>query len=588
MTKESQDMKKKPNELLLESEVAVNKELPLTSTMDLENLEKSNEDEPDNQELILHNSVEEKAENKSVKTRKPKKSAPKKAKSAEEVIPVERQFQYVEEGSATKKTAEHPAPSKEESKPEAETQSESLGQLSGLNPRDLLNALNQRQDTGGPDETDISFMSPTAASRLTKPVNWSSVLLYTVLAFFVIALIWANFASLDEVSRGQGRVIPSGQIKVIDHLEGGIVKDILVKEGDVVDQGQVLLRIDSTAAKSKYDEGLSLYYRTLAEITRLKAQLDKKDYIVPEEVQKGDPDVAASSIETYNATNSQVQNQKLIAEQEVLQKKQELSEVEAKVDELTKAVELTQQEVDLTAPLVKSGVSPKVEWLRLQKDLVNAKGQLETAKVNIPKAKAALLQAQQKYDQVEYNAREEFFKQLADAERRWAEVKDMTTTGLDRLQRTDLKSPVRGIIKVLKVTTIGGAVQAGQDLLEIVPLEDTLLIEAEVSPQDVAFLHPGMPAVIKISAYDFSIYGGLNATLIDISADSIVKPEDKNKEYFRVKLRTEKNHLGSDNNPLPISPGMTAQVDILTGKKTVMQYVLKPILKAKQNALTER
>ena len=441
----------------------------------------------------------------------------------------------------------------------------------------------------GPDQEDVDYMNPLMASHMRKPKKWAPILLYSIVAFFVCAFIWANLAKLDEVTRGDGRVIPSGQVKIIDHLEGGIVKDILVKEGEIVEKGQTLLRIDSTIAKARYEEGLILYYQILARIARIKAQLSGKPYVVPEEVVKKAPEIAAKEKDTYDAAVSRLNNEEEIAAQGVEQRKQEKLEAQSRIEQLENQLVLAQEELTMIEPLVKSGVAPKVDWIRIKRDINKTKGELAAARANLPRSQAALLQSQQEFEQVRVNFRNEYYRELQEAERRWAEIKDATTTGLDRLTRTEVRSPVRGTIKEIEVNTIGGVLQPGQDLVHIVPLEDTLMIEAQVRPSDVAFLRPGMKAIIKITAYDFAIYGGLDAILVAISADTIIEENQRGEEeFFRIRLRTDKNYMGSEANPLPISPGMTAQVDILTGKKTVWQYIMKPILRATQNALTER
>lgn len=447
-------------------------------------------------------------------------------------------------------------------------------------------------DSGGPDQGDIEYMSPVRASYMRQPKRRAPILLYSIGAFFICAFIWASFAELDEVTRGEGRVVPSGQVKTIDHLEGGIVKNILIRDGDIVEKGQVLLEIDSTVAKARYEEGLSMYYQSFAQIVRVKAQLAGEEFIIPEEVLKNAPEIAAKEKDTYESSVKRLNNEKEIATREVEQREQERIEAQFKVEQLQNRLSLAEEELKLTEPLVNSGIAPKVDWIRIKRDINDTKGELAGAKSNVPRTEAAYLQAKQKLDQVVVNFHTDWYKELQEAERRWAEIKDATTTGLDRITRTEVRSPVRGTIKELKVNTIGSVVQPGEDLVDIVPLEDTLLIEAQVRPSDVAFLRPGMPAVIKITAYDFSIYGGLDATLVDISAGTIIeeKPQQQKaeQEFFRIRLRTDKNYLGTEANPLPISPGMTAQVDILTGKKTVWQYIIKPILRAKENALTER
>ncbi len=437
------------------------------------------------------------------------------------------------------------------------------------------------------NEGDIDYMPPILAAHERRPHRFAPILLVSVVSFFIVALIWAYFAELEEVTRGVGRVIPSGQIKTIDHLEGGIVKAILVSDGENVEEGQLLLRIDNIIAQARLREGEEHYYRSLTAADRLKAQIAGKEFVVPKIVQEKAPEAAEKEMERFHAAKERLLSETQIAKHDVQQRQQELLELEGRVKQLTIRHELALEELMMTAPLVKKGVAAKIELIRIKRDVNDIEGELNSTKVNIPRAQAALDQAAQRYKQVALTMRGEDFRELRETERRLSEARDAITTERDRLSRTDVRSPVRGTIKELLVHTIGGVVQPGQDLIVIVPLGDTLLIEAQVRPADVAFLRPGLPAIVKISAYDFAIYGGLDAKLIDISADAI--KDEKDNEFFRIRLQTDKNHLvGKHGGELPISVGMTASVDVLTGKKTVLQYIMKPIMRAKHVAMRER
>jgi len=439
------------------------------------------------------------------------------------------------------------------------------------------------------DESDTDFMSPVTGAYRQRPKRWGPILLYAIVAFFAIAIGWSYFAELDQVTRAQGFIVASGQTKIIDHLEGGIVKEIKVKEGDVVEAGQVLLVVDSTVEKEKYEEGLRQYYRTEAQIARLKALTDGKPFVMPEEVKKNAPEIAAKEELLYTEAQGRLSNEKQIASNELEQHRQEAIQATEKVKQLENRLELSQKEANLMEPYVKSGVVPQMEWLKVQRDIGDTKGELAGARVAVPKADAAVLEAQRKLDEVEITLHTEENRELREAQLRWADIKDNTVKDLDRLNRTEIRSPVRGTIKELKINTIGGVIQPGKDLIAIVPLEDQLLVEAQVQPADVAFLRPGMKAIVKVTAYDYGIYGGLDATLLDISADTLVDEKSREqKQFFRIRLKTDKNYIGKEDKRLPISPGMTAQVDILTGKRTVWQYLMKPLEKASENALTEK
>jgi adhesin transport system membrane fusion protein len=415
----------------------------------------------------------------------------------------------------------------------------------------------------------------------------SHVILWFSFAFISIALIWANFATLDEVTRGTGRIIPSGRVQVIQNLEGGILAEILVNEGDLVEKKQPLLRLDDVRFSSSYNEIQINYYELLADIARLKAEANKEPLHIPEEVLEKFPELGENAKLLYDSEISKLNSGTQILRHQVNQKKQEMIELNAKKNQIARSYNLLNQELKMSEPLVAEGAMSEVEILRLRRSVNDVYGELSSAKLAIPRIQEAIDEAMQKIKEQKLsfhtNALVELNKNKAELDRSSETILALK----DQVNRTLVTSPVKGIIKRLKVHTVGGVIQPGMDLLEIVPLEDQLLIEAQVRPADIAFLHPGQKAIVKLTAYDFSIYGGLQAKLEHISADSLVK-EDKDQSYFLIRLRTEKNYLEKNGNKLNIIAGMTADVDILTGKKSVLNYIFKPILKAKENALRER
>ncbi|MFO3442507.1 HlyD family type I secretion periplasmic adaptor subunit [Legionella pneumophila serogroup 1] len=370
--------------------------------------------------------------------------------------------------------------------------------------------------------------------------TFTHIILWTSLLFFIVAIIWANYAILDEVTTGQGKVIPSSEVQVIQNLEGGIIQNIFVKEGQIVKKDQILMQIDNTRFMASYAEAEKKIDALEIEIIRLNAEISDTKPVFPDKFIKAYPHLVQDQLSLYESRMREL-------------------------NQLKKSLELAQKELDLTRPLLKGGSVSEVEVIRLERSVSEIKG-------NIEKFKSEELDKLNK-------ARTELFA-LVEANK----------ADKDRLTRTTVRSPVYGIVKQIKSTTIGGVVQPGSDLLEIVPLDDTLLIEAKIRPSDIGFIHPGQKAMVKITAYDFSIYGGLEGVVEHISADTIIdeKTDKKEESYYIVKVRTEKNYLGTEKKPLPIIPGMQATVDILTGQKSVLQYLLKPIIKAKQSALRER
>ncbi|MGJ0486682.1 MAG: HlyD family type I secretion periplasmic adaptor subunit [Methylomicrobium sp.] len=434
---------------------------------------------------------------------------------------------------------------------------------------------------------DKDFVSDINAVNLYGVPVYTHLILLLSFAFIIIALIWANFATLDEVTRGSGKIIPSSHIQVIQNLEGGILSKILVKEGDQVEKGQELLQLDDVRFSSSFQETKLKYYELLANNARLTAETNGQPLIIPQEVIDNSPEQAEHAKQLYQSRQSELEASTSVLAQQVRQKEQELIELKSKQDQLSRSYELLQKEVQMSEPLVANGALSEVEMLRLRRSANDLLGELNSAKLSIPRIQAYLNENKNKLAEMKIRFRTEALKELNETKAELDRTKASTLALEDRVTRTRILSPVKGTIKQLKISTIGGVIQPGMDLLEIVPLDDTLLVEAQVHPADIAFLRPGQDAMVKLTAYDFSIYGGLKAKLEHISADTIINEEDK-KLYYLIRLRTDKNYLEKNGETLNIITGMNADVDILTGKKTVLDYLMKPILKAKQHAMRER
>lgn len=385
---------------------------------------------------------------------------------------------------------------------------------------------------------------------------------------------------------GEGKAIPSSKVQVIQNLEGGIVTEIFVREGQMVNKGDTLLRLDDTRFLSNRGESEADRYALMAQVERLSAEADGKPFVVPAEVRQKAPQVAEDETALYQSRQRRLQSEQKTLGEQLRQKTQELAEFRSKQDQYQSALGLLQQELNMSTPLVGSGAISPVEILRLKQRSVEARGQLNATTLAIPRANSAINEIKSKIDESEQTFRSDAARELNEKRTDLSKIAANRIAIEDRVTRTTVVSPVYGVVKQLKVNTIGGVVQPGSDLLEIVPLEDNLLIEARVRPQDVAFLHPGQSAMVKFSAYDYTIYGGLKAKLELIGADTIT--DDKGNSFYLIQVRTDKNHLGGDNKPLLIIPGMTATVDIITGEKSVLDYLLKPVLKARTEAMRER
>ncbi len=414
----------------------------------------------------------------------------------------------------------------------------------------------------------------------------SHLILWLTVGFFTIAIVWAQHATLDEVTRGTGRVIPSRHVQVVQNLEGGIVSEILIKEGEPVKNGQILLRIDDTRFASSYRESQVTSSALQAKIARLTVESQGKSFKLPRNLSKAQREPFLNEQALAQARQQELQSNIEILNQQIAQKQQEIKELKSRQQQLQHSYDLAQQELNITKPLVNKGVMSEVELLRLQREASTLKTELETTRLRIPRAKAAVVESERKIEELQVRFRTQALAELNEIKSELSRLAESKRALEDRVIRTAVRSPVKGTVKRLKVTTIGGVVQPGMDLVEIVPSEDTLLIEAQIRPADIAFLHPGQPAMVKFTAYDFTIFGGLNAFLEHISADTIIN--ERGEPFFLIRLRTERNHLGTEPKPLPIISGMTVNVDILTGKKTLLNYLLKPIKKAQEMALRER
>jgi adhesin transport system membrane fusion protein len=400
----------------------------------------------------------------------------------------------------------------------------------------------------------------------------------------LVLLLWANFAVLDEVTRGEGKVIPSRQIQVLQSMDGGIVSEILVREGQTVRTGDLLLKVDPTRMVSSLRENRSQYLSLLAKGARLRALAEGAKFIPPLDVTREAPEIVEQERALYESRRAELDATIGVARQQLSQRTQELVSVRAKREQATQSYNLTARELEMTRPLAKSGAISDVELLRLERDVARYRGERDSANSDIPRLESAISEATRKMQEVELTFRNTARSELSETNAKLNALSEGSAALEDRVKQTEIRSPVNGTIKQLKVNTVGGVVQPGKDVIEVVPSDDALVLEARVLPRDIAFLRPGQKALVKFTAYDFATYGGLEATLEHISADTVV--DEKGNAFFLVRVRTLATSIGAQQ--FPIIPGMVAEVDILTGKKSVLSYLLKPILRAKSKAMTER
>ncbi len=404
-------------------------------------------------------------------------------------------------------------------------------------------------------------------------------------ALLIAAILigWAAWAEVDEVTRGDARVVPSRQLQVVQSLDGGVVAEILVREGDVVEPGQLLLRIDETRATSGVRESAAQGIALRARSARLRALAEGVAFVPPSAANDTERAIVADERRLYEARREELANLLSINRQQLAQREQELAEMQAKRTSAQRGLELAQQELAQTRPLLATGAVSQVDILRLERDVTRSRGDMEQATAQIARVQAAIAEARRKAQETEFGFRNEARKELADVLAKLGALNEGAVGLADRVQKAQVKSPVRGRVQRLLANTVGGVVQPGRDIVEIVPLDDALVLEARVAPKDIAFIRPGQPATVKFTAYDFSIYGGMDATVDNISPDTVV--DERGNAFYLVRVRTAKS---SFSDKLPIIPGMTAEVDVLTGRKTVLSYLLKPVLKVREYALRER
>jgi adhesin transport system membrane fusion protein len=399
-------------------------------------------------------------------------------------------------------------------------------------------------------------------------------------------LIWAHFSHLDEVSIAVGEVVPQGQIKTIQHLEGGIIQRIFVSEGNRVIAGDPLVQLDLTASSASKEELAVRLDGLQAQRIRLIAEVQGKALEFPETLSQRRPDMVANESATYDARQLELNSGLEVLREQVRQKAFEVQQFRTRSEAAKNDIELARQEFAISTDLLKDDLIPRIEHLKRQREVEALEGELKTLAVSIPRAAASLAEAKERLREETLKYRRIAREELAKVEVSIAQITESLTRASDLVRRTEIRSPIDGVVKSLRYHTIGGVVRPGEAIMEIVPTQEKLVIEAKLSPIDVGYVRVGQPTVVKISTYDFARYGGLEGEVINLSADSLTDREGVT--YFRVIAQTDRTYLGNSPGDLPIAPGMQATVDIHTGSKSVLQYMLKPVLKLKDEAFRER
>lgn len=433
-------------------------------------------------------------------------------------------------------------------------------------------------------EWKASAINAMEAQRVAS-ARW---VLYGLAGLLVLLVIWAAFARIDEVTKGEGKVIPSSQLQIVQAVDGGVVEKVFVKDGQQVKKGQVLVKIDPTRFVANLREGSARAFALKIKADRLTALVNGTGFNpTPPASDQGQGSEATMIIaqeqQYYFESLRQINERMQMARQQVDQRRGELSEAEAMIATADRTYKMAQQELNITRPMLKSGAVSQMDVLRLERDVSRAQGERAQAAARRGQLGASIREAQIAINDAETSLKNEWRAELAATMTELNSLGQSVTGLADRVKYSEIRSPVAGVVQRVMTTTVGGVVQPGNPVVEVVPTGDRLVVEAKVSPRDIAFLHPGQAAVLKFTAYDYSIYGGMDARVTHISPDSIT--DEKGNTFYLVRAETTRSQFRRG---FPIIPGMVVQVDVLTGKRTVLSYLLKPLLRAKQNALTER
>lgn len=442
------------------------------------------------------------------------------------------------------------------------------------------------KQNGKYSKKDVDFMNSLSGAMLASSSSRLNVLLYIICFVIVASFTWSYFAELDERTRGIGRTIPSRQIQVVQNLEGGIVEKIHVVEGQLVQQGEILVTIDDTGIGSSYDESASKINELLAKASRLRAESGITSSIIDVEGDSKMVQLMENEKRLYASHLRQHENQKSVLQQQLQQRKVESQDAKEDLKSFRASQRMLNREIELSRPLRQKNLISELEFLQLEQRDLEKKQEINRTIKKIEKLKLQIVEADEKIKELDESRYADAMEELNAVTAEIDRLAYMQVAIEDRVTRTNVRSPVDGTVKQLLINTVGGVLKPGMDILEIVPADKSVLVETKIKPSDIAFIYPGQKAVLKFTAYDFAIYGGLDGEVTHISADTIT--DDKGEEFYLVRIKSKKNYLGSEENKKNIIIGMTAQVDIITGKKTVMQYIMKPILRAKNNALRER
>jgi len=427
-------------------------------------------------------------------------------------------------------------------------------------------------------------------AREDRPPFFASASIFIIGALFASSVAWASFAEVDEIARGDGKIIPASKTQIIQASEPGVVQEIAVTIGQVVKKNDLIIRLDNTFNTSSLGEQQAKARALQTRIARLKFEQTgnlEGAFPCPAEIQKVAPEICDNEQKLLIARRDNFEVKLSVLKSRLDQREKELDEANANADRLTKNLAVSDQEAKLVEAMVKKGLMARTEQLRVEREQTELNGQLALAGETIKKARSAITEAKLQVDELGLQLQQEALSDLTQALADLSVVDETIRGATDKVARTDIRSPVDGIVNTLDINTVGAFVQPGAVVAGIVPTSETLLVEARVSPRDVAFIRPGQDALIKVTAYDFSIFGGIEGKVSNITADSLVD-QKTGEPYYQVRVATDKSTLTRDGKTYSIIPGMICSVDIKTGRKTILTYLMKPINKAREEAMSER
>ncbi len=446
--------------------------------------------------------------------------------------------------------------------------------------------LEDATQLGAYGKSDHVYMQSLSAAVVHRSPRYLNVIVLLIALFVLAAIIWMSWAEIDVVIRGSGKVTPASQVQVVQSLEGGVVSEILVREGQPIEASQSLVKISDIAFSSSLEENRLLYLELLARSSRLNAEAFAVDFVANEEVSTESPRLIESERSLYSSNLQQLNETLSILEEQINQQQSALEETDSKARQIKRSLDLVKKEINIKKPLKERGIISEVEFLQLQQREAEMEGEQEMVQLSIPRLQSVIEEARFKKQKEQLDFRNKAKKELNELNAEIDRIRESQIALEDRVKRTTLRSPVRGIVKRLYANSIGGVISPGDNVVEIVPQEDSLLIEIEIKPADIASIHIGQPARLKFSAYDFAIHGSLQGEVFFVSADTITNEDGDS--FFVVRIKPLKDYIGHESQQLPVKVGMTVEADIITSKKTILDFLLQPVQRGLDKALRER